>query len=89
MQAGASLSCVLVLLLTWSAGWQNLSVLFVAALAALAVGGIAGFIVGTWSSGRLPAELSGYSPSRGTLSLRFRNPEYAANVLAAMRAQSS
>ncbi len=89
MQVGASLICMLALLLAWSEGWQDRSVLLVMSLAALAVGGIVGFIVGTRSSGKLPAKLSNYSPSRGTLSLRFRHPEYAANVLAAMRTRSA
>jgi hypothetical protein len=88
MQAGALFCCVLALVLASIQGGQDRSVMMVVALAALAVGGIVGFILGTSLSRRLPAELSGYSPSRGTLNLRFRHPEYAANVLAAMRAQS-
>ena len=57
-------------------------------LAAMALGGLCGFLGGTLASRRLPAELSKYSPARGTLSLRFRHPEYAAGVLAAMRART-
>ncbi len=87
MQMGAFLFCGLALLMAWSEGWQDRSLLLVVGLAALAVGGLGGFLFGTLASRRLPAELSGYSPSRGTLSLRFRQPEYAADVLAAMRAQ--
>lgn len=87
MQMGASLFFGLTLLLHWIVGLQAGSVLLVISVAALAVGGLVGFIFGTLVSRRLPAELSGYSPSRGTLSLRFRHPEYAAGVLAAMRAQ--
>jgi hypothetical protein len=88
MQVGAFLFCLLALLLAWSQGWQNPSLLLVVGLAGLAVGGLGGFLFGTFASRRLPAELSGYSPSRGTLSLRFRHPEYAANVLSAMRTQA-
>lgn len=88
LQIGAFLFCVLALLLAWSEGWQDRSLLMVVGLAALAAGGLAGFLFGTLASRRSPAELTGYSPSRGTLSLRFRHPEYAANVLAAMRTQS-
>jgi hypothetical protein len=87
LQMGAFLFCGLALLLAWSEGWQDRSLLLVIGLAALAVGGLSGFLFGTLAARRLPAELSGYSPARGTLSLRFRNPEYAASVLAAMRAQ--
>lgn len=87
LQIGAFLFCGLALLLAWSEGWQDRSLLLVIGLAALAVGGLSGFLFGTLAARRLPAELSGYSPARGTLSLRFRHPEYAASVLAAMRAQ--
>lgn len=86
MQMGALVFCGLALLLAWSEGWQDGSLLLVIGLAALAVGGLCGFLLGTLASRRLPAELSNYSPARGTLSLRFRHPEYAASVLAAMRA---
>jgi hypothetical protein len=85
MRTGAFLACGLATLLALGEGWRDGSLLFVVGLGALAVGGIAGFIVGTLLSKRLPAELSRYSPSRGTLALRFRHPEYAARVLAAMR----
>jgi hypothetical protein len=88
MQVGAFLCCMLALLLAWSEGWQDRSLLVVVGLAALAAGGLFGFLFGTWMSRRLPAELAGFSPSHGTLRLRFRHPEYAASVLAAMRTQS-
>ena len=85
MRTGAFLTCGLATLLALSEGWRDGSLLVVIGLGALAVGGISGFILGTLLSKRLPAELSRYSPSRGTLALRFRHPEYAARVLAAMR----
>lgn len=87
MRMGAFLFCGLALLLAWNEGWQDRSLLLVIGLAALAVGALCGFLVGTLASRRLPVQLSGYSPSRGTLRLRFRHPDYAADVLAAMRAQ--
>jgi hypothetical protein len=86
MRTGAFLACGLATLLALSEGWRDGSLLFVVGLGALAVGGLAGFILGTLMSKRFPAELCRYSPSRGTLALRFRHPEYAARVLAAMRA---
>jgi hypothetical protein len=86
MRTGAFLTCGLATILAFREGWRDGSLLFVVGLGALAVGGIAGFILGTLLSKRLPAELSRYSPSRGTLALRFRHPEYAARLLAAMRA---
>jgi hypothetical protein len=85
MQVGASLFGVLVLVLAWSEGWQDPGLLLVVALLALAGGALIGFLIGTLASRRLPVELRGYSPSRGTLSLRFAHPDYAAQVLAAMR----
>lgn len=88
MQLGAFLFGVLALLLAWNEGLRDRSLLLVIGLAALAVGALCGFLAGTLASRRLPAELSKYSPARGTLSLRFRHPEYAASVLAAMRART-
>ncbi len=76
-------------LLVWNEGWREASLLLVIGLAFLAVGGIAGFIVGSSLSKQLPAELSRYSPGRGTLALRFRNPDYAARLLTAMREQTT
>ena len=89
LQVGSLLFCGLAMLLAWNEGWRQRSLLLVIGLAALAVGGLSGFLFGTLASRRLPAELSGYSPSRGTLKLRFRHPEYAAEVLAAMRKQTN
>jgi hypothetical protein len=85
MRMGAFLFCVLTLLLAWREGWQDRSLLLMIGLAGLSAGGLIGFLLGTSASRRLPAELSGYSPSRGTVRLRFRHPEYAVSVLAAMR----
>jgi hypothetical protein len=58
------------------------------ALGGAAVGGIAGFIIGTLAARQPPVQLARYSPSRGTVALRFRNPGYAALVLEAMRGQA-
>lgn len=88
MQAGAFLSCGMATLLAWSQGWGDASLLLIVAVAALAVGGLAGFLLGTLLSKRLPAQLGRYSPSHGTLALRFRHPDYGARVLAAMRANN-
>lgn len=88
MQMGGVLFGLLALLAAWSEGWRDGSLLLVIGLAAASAGALGGFILGTLASRRLPAELSGYSPSRGTVRLRFRHPEYAAGVLAAMRTQT-
>jgi hypothetical protein len=87
MQAGSLLAGGLVVVSALVGGWDG-SLLLVAGLAALAVGVIGGFILGTLLSHRPPAKLKCYSPSRGTLALRFRHPEYAGRVLAAIRAQA-
>jgi hypothetical protein len=84
---GALLFAGLAMLLAWGQGWRDVSLLLIAGLAALTVGGLAGFLLGTLLSKRLPAELGRYSPSQGTLAMRFRNPEYASRVLATMREQ--
>jgi hypothetical protein len=55
------------------------------AVGGAAIGGILGFIVGTLATGRPPAELARYSPSRGTVALRFRDAAYAGLVLDVMR----
>jgi hypothetical protein len=88
MQLGAGVFAALSVLLVWSQGGNAPSFLLVIGIAALAVGGLAGFILGTLLSKRLPAELARYSPARGTVALRFRHPEYAVRILAAMRARS-
>jgi hypothetical protein len=88
MRAGAFVFCGLATLLALGEGWRDVSLLLVAGLAALAVGGLVGFILGTQLSKQLPGELGRYAPGRGTLALRFRHPDYAARVLAAMRAQA-
>jgi hypothetical protein len=69
-------------------GGLAFNTLAVLALGGLAIGGIAGFLIGTLASRQLPVQVRRYDPARGTLSLRFRNPDYAAQVLDAMRAQA-
>ena len=76
-------------LLVWNEGWREASPLLVIGLAFLAVGGIAGFIVGSLMSRQLPAQLGRYSPRRGTLALRFRHSEYAVRLLIALRRQTT
>jgi hypothetical protein len=53
-----------------------------------AVGGILGFLAGTSAARRPPAELCRYSPSRGTVAVRFRNPDYTALVLETMQVRA-
>jgi len=82
---GAVFATMLASALTWNANGNDVSLLLVMGLIALAVGGLGGFILGTLLAKHPPAQVSGYSPSRGTLSLRFQHPDYAARVLAEMR----
>ena len=69
-------------------GGLDFNTLAVLALGGLAAGGIVGFLVGTFAGRQLPVQVRRYDPARGTLSLRFRNPDYAAQVLDAMRTQA-
>jgi hypothetical protein len=87
LSLGALAGLVLLVLVALGGGRWNGTVLGVLALGALAAGGLAGFLLGTALAGRPPAQLRRYSPRRGTLSLRFRDPEYAGLVLEAMRDQ--
>ena len=54
----------------------------------LAVGVIAGSILGVMLTGRLPVRIRRYSPSRGLVSVRFENPEVAARVLEAVNSRA-
>jgi hypothetical protein len=56
----------------------------------LAVGGAAvaaliGFVFGTLAAGNMPVQTAAYSPARGTVAIRFRNPDYAALVVETLR----
>jgi hypothetical protein len=58
-------------------------------LGGAAVGGIVGFLLGVAARRRMPAELAHYSPSRGTVAVRFRNPDYMALLLENLRARAN
>ena len=87
MQLGAGIFAAASVTLAWNQGVNDASFLFILVVSGLAVGGLVGFILGTLLSKRSPVELSRYSPARGTVAVRFRNPEYGSRLLAAMRAQ--
>jgi hypothetical protein len=55
------------------------------ALLGLAVGGVAGFLIGTTLTFQPPVQFRNYSPSRGTVQLRFRNPDQERPFLEALR----
>jgi hypothetical protein len=59
--------------------------LILVVLAAVSAGGLAGFLLGVSVARRLPVQVRGYSPVRGTLSIRFRQPGYVELVCEAMR----
>jgi hypothetical protein len=82
---GAVLSCAIAVPLLLARGINHPSTVIVVALGALTGGGLVGFLIGTSSARDLPVKLRRYSPSRGTMSLRFRNPAYAARLLEAIR----
>jgi hypothetical protein len=85
MLRGAVLTLGLTLLIALVSGWQAMNTLTVLALGIGAAGGLAGFLIGTLTARRFPAQAARYSPSRGTVALRFRNPEYASLVRQAMQ----
>ncbi len=84
MVAGAGVGAAAALALTAAQAATLLPML----LGGLAVGGLLGFIVGTLAADRRPVRISGYSPTHGTVSLSFRNRDYAALVIEAMRARA-
>ncbi len=68
-------------------GWAALTGF--AALVLATVGALIGLGLGQWFSSRPPVQLRDYSPTRGTLRLRFRNPDYAATVIALLRGRGT
>ncbi len=86
MGAGAALLLVLAAVAGHLVG-ADAGSMFAFGLGFAAVGGILGFLLGTSASRRPPAELCRYSPSRGTVAVRFRNPDYTALVLETMQAR--
>ncbi len=87
MFLGAILTPMLVALLGLAAQ-VPLERLVLVDLLALVVGGLAGFLIGTALSHRNPIQFRRYSPARGTLQLRFRNPEQTEPFLREMRARA-
>jgi hypothetical protein len=84
MAAGAGLSAMAALALTGVQG----SLLLPALIGGLAGGGLLGFLIGSTAADRRPVRVGRYSPSHGTVSLSFRNPDYAALVVEAMRSRA-
>jgi hypothetical protein len=62
--------------------------LLLGGFAGLFVGTLGGSLAGVAFSRRLPVRFRHYSPSRGTVSVRFANPAIAARVIADLREQS-
>jgi hypothetical protein len=84
MAAGAGLGAIAALALTGVQG----ALLLPALIGGLAGGGLLGFLIGTTAADRRPVRVGRYSPSQGTVSLSFRNPDYAALVVEAMRSRA-
>jgi hypothetical protein len=66
-------------------GGASPGLLLVLALLGMALGGVLGIQTGIGVARRLPVQVRNYAPARGTVSIRFDNPDYAAQVLQAMR----
>jgi hypothetical protein len=82
---GAVLGCGIAIPLLLAREIINPPTFVVLMLVALAGGGLIGFLTGTLAARDVPVRLRRYSPSHGTMSLRFRNPAYAARLLEAIR----
>jgi hypothetical protein len=67
---------------------EVIAILFIAGLLALAIGGLVGYLLGSALGNRLPVQIRHYNPSQGTLSLRFRDPDYAHLVLDTLREEA-
>jgi hypothetical protein len=75
----------LVLLLGgWVGGWGN-ALSGLAAIGVGAAGALIGFGIGNTFTFRPPVRVGSYSPTQGTVRIRFENPEYAAAFLDRMR----
>jgi hypothetical protein len=84
--AGSLLGPLALLLGEWLGGWGNGLSTF-AALGIASAGALVGFMIGSALAFRPPVQVGGYSATSGTVRLRFRNPDYAAAVIALMREQ--
>lgn len=71
--------------LAWLAQLRDWQSLLLVGLGAGAAGGLAGFMLGAFLGRQLPAQLRRFSPTQGTVSIRFRNPQYGAAVWELMR----
>jgi hypothetical protein len=61
------------------------ALLLIVALLGMAIGGVLGIQAGIALARKLPVRVRDYAPQRGTLAIRFDNPDYAAEVLQAIR----
>lgn len=85
MRLGALFLLVVAALVAFAQEGDAAGGLFLLGLGATALGGLLGFVIGTSVSRRMPVEARRYDPKRGTLHLRFVNPDYAPQVLDATR----
>ena len=85
MAANALVSATGVLLLAWFAQIRDWQTLLLLCLGVGAAGALAGFLLGVSVGRQLPAQLRRFSATHGTVSIRFRNPQYGAAVCELMR----
>jgi hypothetical protein len=88
MFLGAAAALAAALAVAWQNEVKDTNALLLVGMGGVASGGLVGFLFGTRFSRRLPVRVRSYSPSRGTLSIHFRQPGYATLVAAAMRDQA-
>ena len=88
MLVGGMLAAGLTVLACGGQPWATPGALAVLGAIAFAVGALFGFTSGAKGGRRPPVLFRGYSPSRGTVRVWFRNPEFGAQVVEATRAKA-
>jgi hypothetical protein len=87
MLLGAAAAATAAVLLGMRLPDADLGFLVVLGLGAAALGGLLGFAIGNALCNPAPVRLRRFSPERGTVSVWFRDHDYAEKVLDVMRAQ--
>jgi hypothetical protein len=85
MPVGALVVAAGAAFVAWLAQIRDWQALLLVGLGAGAAGALAGFLLGAVFGPEMPAQLRRFSPTQGTVSVRFRNSNYGATVWELMR----
>lgn len=85
MPVGALVAVVFTTFLAWWGQIRDWQALLILGLGVGAAGALAGFLFGAAFGRQLPVELRRFSPTHGTVAIRFRNGRYGADVWELMR----